>query len=921
MRILLAILMAVVCMGVAAQSSSAQQAEHRSSPAVLEAAYRAWQQARSADEKIEAGERVLTLERGSEDWSLPVPRARVRAEVSGALGSLYVGRAQGVRADNLEKGIGYLQAALGVWTRDGDPVAWASAHNDLGVAYWQRVRGARADNQENAIANFEAAQTVFTGETYPDRWAQLQNNLAIVYSDRVNGDRAANLEESIRHFEGALSIVTRDGNPLGWAATQNNLANVYGKRISGDQADNREMAIKHLEAALSVFSREAQPLQWAQAQNNLGLAYLARTRGDKAENRARAVGSLEATLSVFTREATPQQWAQAHHNLGQAYAQGSGVDDRRKAIASFEDALSVFTRDAAPLDHLRTSRLLGRVLLDSGEWARVAPVHASARQAFLILLGQGVSDAETRTIIAEVGSLFADAAYAAVQRGQPELAFELASEGRARLLSMALKLQTLRLPAEQRQRLDELRAALHPAEQAVEAAYGTERAAAIDKLAALRRELYALVESGTRAETSALAEARGLAAGGAVVVMPIVTSYGGKLLVVARSQGGSDLSATDAPALTTQRLAALLIGGDDPFDGWIGSYVINYMQGDEQRRRWPEWLAAVDGIGGELWSLFGGKLDAALKEKRVDPNARLVWLPSGWLGILPVGLTRDPGSGARLADTHEIVYAPSLGVLAAGDDVAHKQRRATLAAIANPTGDLPGTEREGALVASYFAPADRTVLEGAAATPDAVLAALKGKTHWHFASHGSFSWFEPRSSGLIMHGGQPLTVGRLLDATDLGRPRLVVLSACETGLSDVRNVPDEFIGLPATFAALGAVGVVGTLWPVSDAATALLMAKFYELHLGSGKEPPTALREAQAWLRRATEDDLNQYAKVAAAAGRLQPTELAGIGRELRATHKDEPAAGVSTASTAASGIAPPYAHPYYWAAFIYTGQ
>ena len=49
---------------------------------------------------------------------------------------------------------------------------------------------------------------------------------------------------------------------------------------------------------------------------------------------------------------------------------------------------------------------------------------------------------------------------------------------------------------------------------------------------------------------------------------------------------------------------------------------------------------------------------------------------------------------------------------------------------------------------------------------------------------------------------------------------------------DIRSNADEFIGLPGAFIALGATGVVGSLWPVSDAATALLMAMVYELHMG-----------------------------------------------------------------------------------------
>jgi CHAT domain-containing protein len=98
----------------------------------------------------------------------------------------------------------------------------------------------------------------------------------------------------------------------------------------------------------------------------------------------------------------------------------------------------------------------------------------------------------------------------------------------------------------------------------------------------------------------------------------------------------------------------------------------------------------------------------------------------------------------------------------------------------------------------------------------------------------------------------------------LGRPRLVALSACETGLYDTRNNPEEFVGLPATFLQLGAAGVVATLWQVDDLATALLMAKFYDLHLAEKLAPPTALKQAQAWLREATRNELIAFGKVLA---------------------------------------------------------
>ncbi len=938
MRLSLAHLLVAVCLMTAAAPASAQSADVRQpqSPADLASVYRDWQQAQDPEAKIALGERLLTLEPALKTWPLGMSRPRFKAELWGGLGVLYVSRARGPHADNLEKAIGHLQSALTVWTREADPRDWAAAHNALGIAYWQRVRGERADNQEAAISHFESAQAVFTRESYPQEWAQLQNNLAVVHWNRIRGERAANVEEAILRFGAVLMVIQRDTDPARWAAAQNNLGNAYASRLRGERSDNREQAVAHLAAALTVFTRETSPSEWAQAQNNLAVAYTARTRGDRSDNQEKAIACLEAALSVFTREASPQLWAQAQHNLGSAYAErikGGRAENNQRAIAALEAALTVFTRDAAPLDHLRTSRLLGHVLMAAGEWKRAGPVHASARQAFLLLFGQGLSDTESRALIADAGPLFADAAYAALRRGETESAFELANEGRGRMMAVALRLQSLDLPADKRAHLDELRIAIQAAQSAVDAAHATERAAAVERLVGLRRELLALVEpsvQGASRPLSGLAEARRLAATGAAVVIPVITDLGAKLLVLSGPQGRNDIAVVDVPELTLARLSDLLVGQGDKTGGWIGAYFINYLQGAELDRRWPEWLGAIDHVGPELWSLIGARLDAALKQRGIAHGARLVWLPAGWLGTLPLGLAQDSVTKRRLADDYEIVYAPSIEALTAAQELVTRRVPATLAAIVNPTGDLPGTEQEGAIVASHFESGARTVLQGDAATPQAVLAALSGKTYWHFASHGTFSWTDARQSALILRGGARLSVGNLLDARGLGRPRLVVLSACETGIYEITSSPDEFIGLPGTFMALGAAGVLASLWPVSDAATALLMAKFYDLHMNAGLSPPTALSQAQAWLRGATSTDLNDYAKVAAADGRIGGSQLAALEQELsperlaRSYRSDSSEtgsnAGLAAAPPNAQVTVRPYEHPYFWASFIYTG-
>jgi CHAT domain-containing protein len=128
-----------------------------------------------------------------------------------------------------------------------------------------------------------------------------------------------------------------------------------------------------------------------------------------------------------------------------------------------------------------------------------------------------------------------------------------------------------------------------------------------------------------------------------------------------------------------------------------------------------------------------------------------------------------------------------------------------------------------------------------------------------------------------MREGERLTIGRLMEARgSLGRPRLVVLSACETGLYDIDRNPDEFVGLPATFMQAGAAGVVGSLWLVDDLATALLMAKFYDLHQGGargGVTPPTALRQAQTWAAQQHRDRVGSLRQRRGAPGQDRPDE------------------------------------------------
>lgn len=211
------------------------------------------------------------------------------------------------------------------------------------------------------------------------------------------------------------------------------------------------------------------------------------------------------------------------------------------------------------------------------------------------------------------------------------------------------------------------------------------------------------------------------------------------------------------------------------------------------------------------------------------------------------------------------------------------------------------------------------------ATHDALWASLAGATIVHLACHGQFAMDDTLASALLLAGDTRLTLRELVtgNTTALAKVRLAVLSACQTAITDFRRVPDESIGLPGGFLQAGVPAVVGSLWSVNDLSTALLMHRFYELHLQGdtkmGLAPQhtaRALRLAQLWLRDLTYQAMFDYfdrhrrlneARMENAATRMG-SSMVLEGREI------------AEEGLADNPDARPYADPVFWAAFTFNG-
>jgi CHAT domain-containing protein len=113
--------------------------------------------------------------------------------------------------------------------------------------------------------------------------------------------------------------------------------------------------------------------------------------------------------------------------------------------------------------------------------------------------------------------------------------------------------------------------------------------------------------------------------------------------------------------------------------------------------------------------------------------------------------------------------------------------------------------------------------------------------------------------------------------------------------------------------------LISTLWVVEDLSTMLLMEHFYQAHLHDGLPPAAALRQAQRWLRDLTADHLRQ--RFAAEREALLRQRFADEREALRTTHM--PGDVVSTQFHRFAALDPdsrPFAHPFYWAAFTFSG-
>jgi CHAT domain-containing protein/tetratricopeptide (TPR) repeat protein len=816
------------------------------------------------------------------------------------LANAYLYRIRGTRADNLEKAIEGYQAALQVTTQKDMPVDWASTMNNLANAYSVRIRGTRADNLEKAIEGYQAALQVRTQKDMPVDWASTMNNLASAYLYHIRGTRADNLEKAIEGYQAALQVTTQKDMPVDWASTMNNLANAYSVRIRGTRADNLEKAIEGYQAALQVRTQKDMPVEWATTMNNLANAYSKRIRGTRADNLEKAIEGYQAALQVRTQKDMPVEWADTMNNMALAYSdriRGTRADNLEKAIEGYQAALQVTTREVMPHDHRQTQRNLGHLHFGENNWQAAHSAYKAALQTTetLYTLDEGSAEGQ-QAELAENDDLAARASYCLAKLGHFDEAVVTLEQGRTRAFSKTYNATLLKMASETDQQ-----------------AY-TE---ASEQVKSLEKEMYTAGQENTRSRAEVLADLKLARTRLATLVETIRQTLPDFMPEGLNFQSICQLATTLKQPLvyllTTPKgsLALIVLANGETSVVWLDDFTTEDLDGllydSEETRRYLHGTLGVElqvlgSVLIEILPLLSKRLITPLvKRLKQLGHSQAVLIPMDTLNLLPLH-----------ADTElAFSFAPSARLLqtALNKTQPYADAPLSLLGIGNPTAKgqnpLEYGPVEVAAIAALF-PKQQQLCEHAA-TRAAVLAALDDKTHIHFSCHGLFDMDDPPNSALYLAGKDRFTVEDLiLGRVDLAKTQIVVLAACQTGITDFDKVPNEVIGFSGAFMQAGVPAIISTLWPVEEISTMLLLQRFYEIYLQENQPPAHALQQAQYWLRDVSAQTLTIFCN--------QTTqwlpESKKLKYELLADHFE-------------FNFAPDeklYAHPYYWAGFVFSG-
>lgn len=780
------------------------------------------------------------------------------------------------------------EAALATFTALGHTAAIGRCHHALGLINhaWNRY--------DAALAAYEQALACFASLQLPHEQLTALKNQAIIQEDRGYYHAALAIYERVLSGSRAAGLVFLEATTLHSMAILNGRLGRYAEAVTcyrrarrvyrRSQGDfDAHVAVAQQAGILHLSGQEqgarrllGQARRYFRANGRAGaLAFCDLTAGEIAAAAGRPADALRAyraALAYFLASGQEADAALCRLGMGEAHlAAGAPAAAAEQLLA----ALPAFAPDLPDLA-ARTEHRLGCVAQAQGD-AHTAAEHWDRAVAHLSAARRGIlTEQHAGRFFETRRRMYEDALDGWLAIGEPAAGLQVAEASKGQVLAALL---------EQREVISAAFLGQTPEVRALwEQTWQVSR-----ELNALRARWPAAEADGTRsliALTDALQRAPGRAGGR---LAHLAEQQADLFARIRRSAASYDLLDPTLPFSLARfrgqaeatcgprwRALAYYLRRDRLDIFWVTADGIRAWRRNLSRLDLAKLRHAVDPAPEARELLYAGRLRgiaqpappgqrilsdlAALLvppeiHAELNPDRRLLIAPHGLLHYLPFQALLLP-DGRPLLEHARVSYAPTLRIwegLAkrAGARPGGAAGRALFCGLGDFGGRAPALRHAEAEVHDLAAQFGQraNLLLGKAASLDRLLdwsdrGALAGFDIVHLATHAIFNGAQPLASQILLADGG-------LAVPDLFRlqlnARLVTLSACETALSRLEP-GDELLGLREGLLFAGAGALLVSLWPVDDAATGRLMARFYG-RLLAGAAPTAALAAAQRQMR------------------------------------------------------------------------
>lgn len=846
----------------------------------------------------------------------------IRCEILNSLAIYYMNNPSGLPADNLEYALVHVEESLTELDASKGSELLFRSLTLLGDVLAQRLRGDVLQNLKRARDAYSQAKFMEWSQSSEVSVASIElrrhdilrrishlesrNQRSCSTSEEEDlDDKSSNLswQEYVQNLKAATAKISRDNDPIAWADSRSKIGDallesaliraVDKHNFSEEIKENLEQAIRNYQEALEIWQERSNATEASYVLANIGRAY---------------------RLSFEISQACDHGWSDfsLHYIIDPDFRSNTSLRYLENSIKNYSKAIELVGTLPKPLLSLQLQCDLAGCFLESRRWPEACDSFEDALGHASALLSDPIpSSAELRETLKQLEQIADDAPFAFIMNNSWEGAVKMMEASQAQLLARALTLLQLPFSDEERAKVASLRNDILSLEHRLAAHNTFDRRTPLEALIANRAELRKLLSAASNSLATRLTTIgilRQLSANGQIVLIPIVSVLGGRLLVFSDEQGNLRMDQVEiADRISLERLVskrgALRIAWNNE---------INVNRGAKLNTN--SWQTLLDETRSVITTCFTGPLAGILERFDPNKNVSLHVITHHSLNSLPLSVSLTHPRRDPLIEYFDISYSPSLFTTkrcldAQASTMALPKRIATVYVEHDPSdrNSLRNAPIEAALVGSWSKERWNICIDKCSdATEQDILAQLDGSEVWHFSTHGEFNSDAPMNSRIVL-GKTQLSLRTLFDAQGLSQPQYVILSACDTALSSDRELPHELIGMPSVFLQLGARGVIATQWPVNDFATTLLMGRLYQSVFDEGFSWLQALRRSQFWLRDATKERLESFIR-----GWTETNNLTRL-------NADNLLANLNVVAKSKNNQ--PFRHPIYWGPFRYYGN